>query len=101
MCGYCPGQSGLDPAVQGQSEADGHVAHARACLSTTGYELGLLGMMLPPDRIELPNRLRRDGLRVQVIVITARDPIDGLNARPDDYLVNSSIYFNCPNEWGL
>lgn len=89
----------LGDAVREQMVSDGHatdhmltLSDARACLSTTGYDLVLLDMMLPDGRgLQLLQRLRQQGSTTPVIILTAMDQISdriaGLNAGADDYLV--------------
>lgn len=89
----------LGDAVREQMLGDGHatdlmpsLAEARACLSTTAYDLILLDMMLPDGRgITLLQHLRQREDRTPVIILTALDQISdriaGLNAGADDYLV--------------
>lgn len=91
--------AGLGPAVRDRIAADGHLpdwaqdlAGARAFLDGVAYDLVLLDMMLPDGRgLDLLRAMRRGGLNVPVIVLTAMDRItdriDGLNAGADDYLV--------------
>ncbi len=64
---------------------------ARAALDTGDYGLLLLDLGLPRlDGIALLKELRRDGQRIPVLVVTARDTvadkISGLNLGADDYL---------------
>ena len=89
----------LGDAVREQMVSDGHatdhmltLSDARACLSTTGYDLVLLDMMLPDGRgLQLLQRLRQQGSTTPVIILTAMDQISdriaGLNAGAYDYLV--------------
>lgn len=89
----------LGDAVREQMLSDGHatdlmlsLAEARACLSTTDYDLILLDMMLPDGKgILLLQQLRQREDRTPVIILTALDQISdriaGLNAGADDYLV--------------
>jgi DNA-binding response OmpR family regulator len=55
------------------------------------YDLIVLDLMLPKvSGLDILRRLRRDGLRVPVLILTARDTtedvIKGLNSGSDDYL---------------
>ena len=89
----------LGDAVRKQMLGDGHatdlmasLSEARACLSTTAYDLILLDMMLPDGKgITLLQHLRQREDRTPVIILTALDQISdriaGLNAGADDYLV--------------
>ena len=61
-----------------------------AC-ATTAYQLVILDLGLPDiDGVEVLRRLRRDGMAVPVLILTARDDvrhrIEGLDAGGDDYL---------------
>lgn len=65
---------------------------AEAVLACTTYELLLLDIGLPGmSGFELLRRIRHAGVRVPVLMLTARDAVDdrvrGLNAGADDYLV--------------
>ena len=67
-------------------------ATAMACLRATPPDLVLLDLLLPDvDGVDLCRRLRADGGRVPVLMLTARDTlndrIEGLDAGADDYLV--------------
>lgn len=60
---------------------------------TAGYDLLLLDVMLPQmDGLSVIKKLRADRLRLQTILVSARDTmqhiINGLDAGADDYLVN-------------
>lgn len=60
----------------------------RAC----GYDLVLLDVMLPQmSGLEIAMRLRRQGVKTPILMLTARDAVDdrvaGLEAGADDYLV--------------
>lgn len=89
----------LGDAVREQMLSDGHatdfmlsLSEARACLSTTEYDLILLDMMLPDGKgITLLQQIRQREDRTPVIILTALDQISdriaGLNAGADDYLV--------------
>lgn len=61
-----------------------------AC-ATTAYQLVILDLGLPDiDGVEVLRRLRRDGLSMPVLILTARDDlqhrVQGLDAGGDDYL---------------
>jgi len=67
-------------------------SHAHHALSTVPYDAAILDLGLPDgDGLELLAKLRSDGNRVPVLVLTARDTVDdrvrGLDAGGDDYLV--------------
>jgi two-component system OmpR family response regulator len=69
--------------------ADGEAAHTFA--STIGYDAAVIDVMLPKmDGLTLIQRLRKENVRVPVIVLSARasvdDRIKGLQAGGDDYL---------------
>jgi two-component system, OmpR family, response regulator QseB len=62
------------------------------CAQTTNYDLILLDLMLPRlDGITLCQRLRTEGCRSQILMLTAKDTttdkVMGLDAGADDYLV--------------
>lgn len=68
------------------------VADAEEVLATVTYDAVVLDLGLPDgDGIDLLKRLRRRGMTVPVLVLTARDGIDdrvrGLDAGADDYLL--------------
>ena len=68
------------------------IATARATLPLVSYDAVVLDLGLPDgDGLELLAELRRDGSRVPVLVLTARDAIEarvtGLDAGADDYLI--------------
>jgi DNA-binding response OmpR family regulator len=68
------------------------VAEARAALPLIPYDAVILDLGLPDaDGLALLAGLRRDGSRVPVLVLTARDAVEarvtGLDAGADDYLV--------------
>ena len=68
------------------------VAEARAALPLVAYDAVILDLGLPDgDGLELLADLRRDGSRIPVLVLTARDAVEarvtGLDAGADDYLV--------------
>ena len=70
------------------------VAEARAALPLVAYDAVILDLGLPDaDGLALLAGLRRDGSRVPVLVLTARDAVEarvtGLDAGADDYLVKS------------
>lgn len=94
----------LGSAIRDELTDEGHavdwlplLAPARACVSTTAYELILLDLMLPDGAgLDFLRWLRSSGVSTPVgatpvIILTARDRIsdriDGLNAGADDYLV--------------
>ena len=89
----------LGNAVSEQVADQGHavdwaqtVSDANAYLDAAAYELILLDLMLPDGSgLSFLRDLRRDGAKVPVIILTARDRIseriEGLNAGADDYLV--------------
>jgi two-component system, OmpR family, copper resistance phosphate regulon response regulator CusR len=60
--------------------------------SSQGFELIILDIMLPgQDGIEILQTLRRQGARIPVLLLTAKDAVEdrvlGLDAGADDYLV--------------
>lgn len=64
---------------------------AESALSHTGYDLAVVDIGLPGmDGLELIRRLRRRGVAVPVLVLTARDAMEdrvaGLDLGADDYL---------------
>ncbi len=68
------------------------VADSEEVLATVTYDAVVLDLGLPDgDGIDLLKRLRRRGMTVPVLVLTARDGIDdrvrGLDAGADDYLL--------------
>jgi len=70
---------------------DGRSAHAAVAASDGAYALVVLDLGLPKkDGIEVLRELRREGNRVRVLVVTARDAVAdrvaGLDAGADDYL---------------
>ena len=69
--------------------ADGEEAHVLA--STTSYDAAILDIMLPKlDGLSLLRQLRKEGIRVPVIILSAKASVDdrvkGLQAGGDDYL---------------
>lgn len=71
--------------------AEDGLAAERMCANES-YDAIILDILLPGlDGIELCRRLRRDGVDVPVLMLTARDAvpdrIQGLDAGADDYLV--------------
>jgi len=69
--------------------ADGEEAHVLA--STTSYDAAILDIMLPKlDGLSLVRQLRKEGIRIPVIILSARASVDdrvkGLQAGGDDYL---------------
>ena len=79
--------------------ADGEEAHVLA--STTSYDAAILDIMLPKlDGLSLLRQLRKQGIRVPVIILSAKasvdDRIKGLQAGGDDYLTKPFAFFrNC------
>ncbi len=72
------------------AEGDGADGFERA--RTSAYDLVLLDLMLPTmSGLEISMRLRRQGIRTPILMLTARDAVDdrvaGLDAGGDDYLV--------------
>ena len=75
---------------EAQTAADG--PEALALTATSGPDALVLDIGLPAlDGLEVCRRLRADGNRVPILMLTARDAvadrIDGLDAGADDYLV--------------
>jgi two-component system OmpR family response regulator len=69
--------------------ADGEEGHLLA--TTTAYDAAILDVMLPKlDGLSLLQRLRKEGVRVPVIILSAKASVDdrvkGLQAGGDDYL---------------
>lgn len=69
--------------------ADGEEAHVLA--STTSYDAAIVDIMLPKlDGLTLVQRLRKEGVRVPVIILSAKASVDdrvkGLQAGGDDYV---------------
>src|SRR3954447_23282733 len=55
--------------------ADGEEAHALA--STTAYDVAVVDIMLPKlDGLSLVQRLRKEGARVPVIILSAKASVD-------------------------
>ncbi|MDR9486351.1 MULTISPECIES: response regulator transcription factor [Sediminimonas] len=89
----------LGSAVRDQIAADGHsvdwvtrLDEADDYLAVARYDLILLDLMLPDGRGQpFLRRLRAQGVKTPVIILTALDQIsdriDGLNAGADDYMV--------------
>jgi DNA-binding response OmpR family regulator len=72
------------------AEGDGAQGFERA--RSGAYDLLLLDLMLPTmSGLEISMRLRRQGVRTPILMLTARDSVDdrvvGLDAGGDDYLV--------------
>ncbi|MDB6067951.1 MAG: Two component transcriptional regulator, winged helix family [Pedosphaera sp.] len=68
---------------------DGEEGHLLA--STTAYDAAIIDVMLPKrDGLSLVQRLRKEGVRVPVIILSAKasvdDRIKGLQAGGDDYV---------------
>src|SRR5690242_13985310 len=90
-----PKMAGL---IQRGLEREGLVVHrapdgeeALRCATGTHYDAIVLDRMLPGiDGVEVCRRLRDDGVRCPVLMLTAlgevRDRVDGLDAGADDYL---------------
>ena len=69
--------------------ADGEEAHVLA--STTSYDAAILDIMLPKlDGLSLLRQLRKEGVRIPVIILSAKASVDdrvkGLQSGGDDYL---------------
>ena len=69
--------------------ADGEQAHVLA--SATAYDAAVVDVMIPKlDGLKLVQKLRQEGVRTPVIILSARasvdDRIKGLQAGGDDYL---------------
>lgn len=85
---------GLLRALAQSGHACDHITHAQqvaASLAAIDYDLLILDLGLPDgDGLELLAQLRRDGLDVPVLILTARDGIEqrirGLDSGADDYL---------------
>ena len=61
-------------------------------VNSASFDLVLLDLMLPGrDGIEVLNTLRKQGLQIPVLILTAKDAIEdrihGLDSGADDYLV--------------
>ncbi|PKG96656.1 response regulator [Paraglaciecola sp. MB-3u-78] len=90
---------GLGEAIRDQLQDEGYavdwvtrIEAAESCLSSTGYDLLLLDLMLPDGSgLHLLQKLRKTSTSLPVIIMTAKDQIadriSGLNAGADDYLV--------------
>jgi two-component system OmpR family response regulator len=68
---------------------DGEEAHVLA--TTTAYDAAIVDIMIPKlDGLSLVQKLRREGVRVPVIILSAKASVDdrvkGLQAGGDDYL---------------
>lgn len=73
-------------------ETLGAAEPAQAVLMGTAYDLAILDVGLPGmDGLELLRRLRARGVKVPMLMLTARDAVEdrvlGLNLGADDYLV--------------
>jgi DNA-binding response OmpR family regulator len=60
-------------------------------ISINTYDLAILDVMIPePDGFEVCGQIRKSGLRIPILMLTARDAIDdrihGLDSGADDYL---------------
>jgi DNA-binding response OmpR family regulator len=60
-------------------------------VSVNTYDAMILDLMIPPpDGLEVCRRLRREGSKLPILMLTARDTVDqkigGLDAGADDYL---------------
>ncbi|MDB6017916.1 MAG: Two component transcriptional regulator, winged helix family [Pedosphaera sp.] len=69
--------------------ADGEEGHLLA--TTTAYDAAIIDIMLPKlDGLSLVQRLRKEGVRVPVIILSAKASVDdrvkGLQAGGDDYV---------------
>src|SRR5258708_38826703 len=69
--------------------SDGEEGHILA--STTSYDAAVIDIMLPKlDGLSLVQKLRKEGVRVPVIILSAKASVDdrvkGLQAGGDDYL---------------
>jgi len=69
--------------------SDGEEGHVLAC--TTPYDAAVIDIMLPKlDGLSLVQKLRKEGVRVPVIILSAKASVDdrvkGLQAGGDDYL---------------
>jgi DNA-binding response OmpR family regulator len=74
----------VDAAFTGQEALD--------LASTVSYDIIVLDILLPGiDGLSVCRRLRKRGLRVPILMLTARDAVDdrvaGLDAGADDYLI--------------
>ena len=87
--------SGIVAGLQAQGFGVAHAAtaaQADALLRTARFDLMILDLGLPDeDGLHFLQRLRRRGLELPVLVLTARDAVaervSGLQAGADDYLV--------------
>src|SRR5579859_8070928 len=69
--------------------SDGEEGHVLACI--TPYDAAVIDIMLPKlDGLSLVQKLRKEGVRVPVIILSAKASVDdrvkGLQAGGDDYL---------------
>lgn len=67
------------------------------CLNGAEYDVAVLDIMMPRlDGFSLLRKMRAAGMRVPVLLLTARDAVsdrvDGLNAGADDYLIKPFAY---------
>ncbi len=65
---------------------------AESALSSSSFDIIILDIMLPDDNgVDICYRLRRDGLSIPIIMLTARDKLSdkvmGLECGADDYVV--------------
>ena len=79
-----------DAGIAADTVYDGEDALAAA--ETIPYDVILLDLMLPRiDGLEVSRRLRRQRVRIPILMLTARDSLDdrvlGLESGADDYLV--------------
>ncbi|MCD8548313.1 MAG: response regulator [Aeromonadaceae bacterium] len=88
-------RSGLQRALQQEQyscDAVASVAQAQAHVAVSQYGLVVLDLGLPDgDGLALLKRWRQQGLRMPVLILTARDSLDekiqGLDRGADDYMV--------------
>ena len=90
MIGGALRQALLDAALAADLVTDG--ATALATMASQHYDVVLLDLGLPDrDGLQILKHIRREGVDVPVIIITARDALDsrinGLDHGADDYLI--------------
>jgi DNA-binding response OmpR family regulator len=73
-------------------DAVGSCRRAEVALTSTPYDAAILDLALPDgDGIAVLGKLRADGNRIPILLLTARDAVEdrvaGLDAGADDYLV--------------